>query len=645
MEGCRVLGSTCATWGGMVFLALLSAGIWTSWFFWLVGRRYRVLAAAAGAQLLALSQIILSQLAFGFLGLLYPAPLALFNIFLSAGVLLFLVRPQWRVILPALRGWWTSLKTSAFPPLGKIFILLFLLLLIRSFLQGFFLPPREWDALVYHLPIMGAYYQAHAIGPLNSMVVWVRSYPFNGELLSLWNLIFLGVDKLVDMPFLPTIAFAVLAVYGLARERGASRTAAFLGAAVFAFAPVMILQQVSASSDAFLAAVFALGVFVLQPRSPEKPESPPPEDLRLQALLCGLAMGIMAGIKYTGVFYAMGLGVLYLVRLLGMRKRFPDHWTIRKAASHLILVLLAAFSLCGYPYVRNLAIYQNPIAPFQVEWNGITLFPGDRERDQILTDNTQESDLALPVPVRTARLWLEPYDTVYNNKTSGLGPLWICLGVPAVLPWLYSVFRKRDWFAVSLFCVSILAFLATPAFWVGRYAAPILLLGSVAAAWIGDQLGRRIRAILTGLAIACMLFITLVTMDLGPVDTRILWEYVTLKTDETRSSIPFLWMGRDAFKYIDDNSREHPGAIAYSGLVRFVYPLYGPDFHNAVLDLRADSMEGWQEELIANKIEYVLTVRGKPQFDWTAANRDYRQVLEDDNYVLFEKIAGAESAP
>jgi hypothetical protein len=638
MEDGGFLGSTCATWGGIIFLALLSVGIWMSWFFWLMVKRHDVLYAAVGAQLLAFSQIILSQLVLGILGWLFPVPLALCNILLSAGVFLFLVRPYLQIGTSTLKKWWISLRASSFPVIGKIFITLYLLILLRSFLQAFFLPPREWDGLVYHLPIMGTYYQAHAIRPLESLVIWVRSYPFNGELLSLWNLIFLGVDKFVDMPFLTTIAFAVLAVYGMMRRRGASREAAFLGTAVFAFAPVMILQQVSTSSDAFLASVFAMGVFAIQPQYADGQEELPAEHFPIQALLCGLAMGILAGTKYAGLFYALGLFFLFLVGLYRMRIRYSFAWSTRRSIAVSILALAAAFSLCGYPYIRNMVLFQNPIAPFKVEWGGWTLFPGDRDREQILTDNTQESDLALPTLVRVARLWMEPYDTVYNNKTSGLGPLWICLAVPAILPWLYSAGRKRDWFSVALFLVSILALLATPAFWVGRYAAPVLLLGGVATAWIGDCLRRRLRRILTIAVFACILFLTLVTMDLGPVDTRIFWEDVVRQTDATRSSAPFVWLGRDAFKYIDEKSRDHPSTIAYSGLVRFIYPLYGPDFHNTVMDLPADSMENWQRELTLHGIEYVLVVRGKPQLDWTAALTNYRQVLEDDNYVLFERI-------
>jgi hypothetical protein len=632
------LGSTLATWGGTVFLILLSVGIWTNWFFWLQGRRPDVLYAAAGAQLLTLAQIILSQLALGFLGWLFPFPLALLNILFSAGFFLIFVRPHRTAGALQLGKWFACLRKAHFPHIGKLFVALFLFILLRSLLQAFFLPPREWDGLVYHLPIMGAFYQAHAIRPLESMVVWVRSYPFNGELLSLWNLIFLGVDKFVDMPFLATIAFAALAVYGLVRRRGAGREAAFLGSAVFAFGPVMILQQVSTSSDAFLASVFAMGVFAIQPHAPDEPEERQAEHFPAQVLLCGLAMGILAGTKYSGLFYAAGLGLLYLVRLRGAGLWRTHAWTLRKSAGTTLLAIGAAFSLCGYPYLRNIVLFQNPIAPFQVQLSGWTLFPGDRERGQIETDNTLESDLTLPTTLRVARLWMEPYDTIYNNKTSGLGPLWICLAVPAILPWLYSRFRVRDWFSVALSVSVLLAWLATPAFWVGRYAAPILLLGSIAAAWIGGQIGTRLRKVLEIAVLACMAFLTLVTMDMGPVETRILWNYAVRQTDATRTSVPFLWLGRDAFEYIDEKTRDHPSRIVYSGLVRFIYPLYGPDFHNTVLDLPAVDRENWQRDLDLHEIEYVLVVRGKPQLDWTAGMTTYRQVLEDDNYVLFERI-------
>lgn len=638
MEGSGFLGSSFTTWGGMVVLGLLSFGIWLVWFLTLI-RKFDVLYAAVGAELLSLSQIILSLLLLGFLGWLFPFPLAIVNISIAIGLAILLRRSGWKVSIGIIRVWVKSIRQVPLPWIGRIFIFLFAGILLRSFFQAFLLPPREWDGLVYHLPIMGAFYQAHAIRPLESLVVWVRSYPFSGELLSLWNLMFLGVDKLVDMPFLIPIAFGVLSVYGITRRIGGSREAAFMGAAIYAFAPVMILQQVSTSSDAFLASVFAIGVFLLWPRRTGLGETDHRSHLYWQALFCGLAIGLLASIKYTGVFYAVGLGFLFLISMREKLKAGISVLDMKTRIWVMVLVTMAAFSICGYPYLRNLVIEHNPIAPFNMELGGWTVFAGDRNREQIESDNTSETDLALNPIARVVRLWMEPYDTIYNSKLSGLGPLWVILAVPSIFPWLFISVRRKKFFPIALFVVSLLALLATPAYWVGRYAAPVLLVGGVAVAWIYDVLEKWPRLILGLITAGCMVFVTWSTMDLGSVDTKVLLEYITQRTDDNRSSVPFMWMGRDAFRYIEENSLMHPSAIAYGGLVRFIYPLYGANFRNTVYDISTSTPEDWAHSLAVNNIRFVVVVRGKPQLGWTETLTTYRKILEDDNYVLFERIS------
>jgi hypothetical protein len=619
----------------MLFLAALSLGIWVVWYFFLLGQGKGVLFGVVGGQLLSLTQVILTQMALGLAHYLYPIPLAILNIGILAAVWVLGIRPRWKSCRQTQTAEWKAWRATPLSRISRLFILLFALVLARSLVQAFFLPPREWDGLVYHLTIMAEYYQAHAIYPLDSLIVWVRTYPFNGELLSLWNLIFLGVDKFVDMPFLVSIGAAACAVYGIARRMGAPRDSAIAGTAVFAFAPVTMFQQVSTHSDAFLAAVFAMGVFCILPETEEKREDAAPRQLFFPLLLAGMAMGILAGTKYTGIYYAAGIGALLLVRFVpALRVHTPVAYA-RVLYLLLLFSLSMGFLLCGYPYIRNAVRYANPVAPFAVQIGEKTLFPGDRDRDQITTDNTSAGDLALPLPVRVAKLWMEPYDTVYDEQTSGLGPLWICLALPALLVWTGHLLRKRQWTWIVFIAASVFALLATPAFWLPRYGAPILVAGSVGTAWLMNSLRSQFRTVLTALIIGCALFLSLVTMDLGMITPKVLVDYIAQRTDTTRSSVPFLWYGREVFQAVETRTLAKPGTVAFGGLVRFAYPLFGSDFRNRVLDLPAQNESTWRNALDAYPVDYVIVMRGKVQFDWMAANEKYRQDLEDDGCVLF----------
>lgn len=77
--------------------------------------------------------------------------------------------------------------------------------------------------------------------------------------------------------------------------------------------------------------------------------------------------------------------------------------------------------------------------------------------------------------------------------------------------------------------------------------------------------------------------------------------------------------------------------IAYTGLVRFVYPLYGPDFHNKVLPFPGGPKQSWEASLEKKSVNYVLAVRGKPQYTWIVSDPSYEEVASDGSYGLFER--------
>ncbi|MGA2820187.1 MAG: hypothetical protein ABSF61_05970 [Anaerolineales bacterium] len=633
-----LLGSGLNTWLGMAALVAITGLIWAAWYLALCGFCRSAPYAMVASMLMTIAQIILSELGLGLIGLLYAPVVIGVNLVATGIVLLTRVVPKWGRVIEAQRQLLSQVRTIRLSLFGRAVLGLYLLVLLRSAFEGFFLAPREWDALVFHLPIMAEIYQAHAIRPFSSLVIWVRAYPFNVELLSLWNLLFLGVDKLVDIPSLPAIVTGALAVYGLSRRWGASRDAALAGACIFAFAPTMVLQQVSSHVDAFMASIFAMGVYLLFGASHAFDVKAKPAIVGLEV---GLAAGILAGAKYTGLFYSLALGLLLLGWWLGSLKGTVASaggrgwaWGAPRVVGP---ALVAVIALGAYPYLRNLYVFRNPIAPYEVSLLGHVVFQGQTGLDQFIANNSSPQLLAMPIPERLATTWLEKTGSLEDEFLAGLGPLWIILGVPALAAWLVSIILRRQWLQLLLCVLTFLALLATPAFWVPRYSVPVLLLGALAIGWLLDRLRPFARHATTILLLAMAALSVFLTMDLAQVTPRVLRDYVAWRDDRSRSSADFVWVGRKAFLYLEKETSVSPATIAYGGLVRFIYPLYGADLRNRVVAFRASDPHEWQEDLDHSGVEYVIAVKGKPEFTMTTEDPEFQEVASDGGVTVFKR--------
>ena len=561
------------TWAGMLLLVTLSGVIWITWFLWLAGQSQNLPFAIVGSGLLCMAQVIATELGIGLARALYGPVLAATNLGLATGIFFAGVWPVRTKILRRQKEWLAQIRAARPSRFVWALLLLVAVAAARSAVQAFFLPPREWDALVYHFPIMAYIYQAHAVEPIISPGVRTTTYPFGGELLALWNLIFVGVDKLVDLAALPGILTGALAVYGIARHWGATRNGAAAGAAVFAFAPTMVIQQVSAHGDALMASVFAMGVYCILASVPDRTAEVQEYVL---AVLAGTAIGLIAAIKYAGLFYAAGLAILFMVKLAVRRSHLGSLASQRGQAGIVFPILVAAIlalALGGYPYLRNIVLFRNPLAPFNVRLAGHTLFTGERGTAELITTNTPPNLLKAPLPERLVMIWLEPYASIYDESVSGSGPLWFFLGLPSLLVWAIHNIVRRRWEQTLITLLVLLSLAATPAFWVPRYGIPIVLLGAPALAWIFGRLKQGVQRVLCAEVLLGACFVILLTMDLGRVDPRVLRDYMAWRTDFTRSSAEFAWEGRGALPYVENETHISPPGVTYSDLVQFVYPL------------------------------------------------------------------------
>jgi hypothetical protein len=186
-------------------------------------QNYSFVDRILGAFVFAAAQIILSEIALGFSLKLVSLNLLLVNLAVSTVVLLLagmsrneLLR-QLREIRGSLAGFLALIIRH------KVLMIICVLALAQVLWWAFLvylLPPYAWDAMTYHLPKVAHILQSNGIEEFNAGYIFVNVYPFNIELIFLWNVIYLGNDVLVDGTQVIFALLGVLAIYGIARKVG-----------------------------------------------------------------------------------------------------------------------------------------------------------------------------------------------------------------------------------------------------------------------------------------------------------------------------------------------------------------------------------------------------------------------------------------
>jgi hypothetical protein len=475
---------------------------------------------------------------------------------------------------------------------------------------------------------MASFVQMGAIRPLDSLSVWIRYYPFDSELIQLWNLIFVGLDKVVELAFLPTILVGVLAVYGLGRRLGFSRRAGLLSAAVVAFTPSVFLEQTSSYNDAWMAAIFiAASYLILAHPSLDRRRG------RLEiAVLAGAAAGIVVGTKYTGLLLAGILLVLLLVRLWkdpsAGRVGRKERW----AVGGVFLVALILFG--SYPYVRDYLVGGNPIAPNQITIAGHVLLPGSKDLSHLesgdpdfLVNKTWGEHIYL--------IWLERLFTPYDWNNAGGGPLWVVLGLPGLVVWAVASIRKRRGWPLLLMGLLVLFFLVTPANFRIRYVLAAILPCALGAGCLVDYLQEFARGMLLALAVllsAWVVFSTIAPAQISPVQFR---DYVAYDTDYTRTA-GSLADPTAVYEWIDAQTQGHPTVIAYGRRVH-IYPLFGVDLRNRIVHQVKPSQAQWEAGLDQQQVSLVVTDAGSKEDTWMRGDPLFGEAFASGYLVVYQR--------
>ncbi len=562
-----------------------------------------------GGGILAATQITGSLIALGLLGQLSRLPVIAVN---AAASLLLIVLTRksllraLRELLAGLRDFGHMLRRT---PALAVATAVLLLAMLWTLWLGLVLPPTDWDGLAQNLPMAAFHVQNGDIAPIETPYRGIRAYPQGGALLLAYTMLLSGSDTAVDLVQFPFWLMGTLAVYALARELAASRANAPAGALLFAAAPVVMLQARTAYFDLEVAAIALAALALLLDRQ---------VGLRPRAVVAGAAAGLLAGLKYAGLIYALVLLVLLVLALVV--ERIPR----RTAGAAVAGYLGAALVLGGCWYAWNIAGYQNPLWPMQLDLGGRTILPGVWTSGTFYEGAAPELIAARPYLASLIAVWREPTARYAADvRLGGLGPLWLTLGLPALLlftgqmvyrllrlqgalnarspehpersdrpglAWLVERSRRGDrtnpatgpdlLVQGGLLLFILVTFLLTPANWHTRYVlAPVGATGACVAVML-EQFARPLQAMLRGLAaaFACLMLLVVPVHGAGaPVDVI---RNVQLPPDWRRTAfmadVPTM---NDALRWAEQNiPAGSPVLYGWEGVI--LYPLFGPGRQN-----------------------------------------------------------------
>jgi hypothetical protein len=327
---------------------------------------------------------------------------------------------------------------------GRLIAGLFAALYLLLFACAATVPDVSWDGNSYHLPTIQQWFQTGRVawveGPEVGILHMINNYPKAAEVVSLFlcTLFHPALSHTFNLVFLP---LGILGIASIAQALGAARGASLVAGAAFLLVPLNLGQSLTAYVDsAFGSAVIAWLAATVWLRQLDA------KRLRMDALVLGCALGIVIGIKGTGLL----LGAVGTLALVGVHLTArPPALSLRTLLTWWLGVAVCALGVGGWWYGRNLAHGYSPTYPIGVSLAGITLFPGFDAYDLSGTFATDGLIEHWPTPAQIAftwsqGLWYWPTSIVgFDMRLGGLGFLWVLACVPAVVALVRQRLRVR----------------------------------------------------------------------------------------------------------------------------------------------------------------------------------------------------------
>lgn len=383
-------------------------------------------------------------------------------------------------------------------PSGKKFtwlLTILLLLLIVSAVNASLHPYILADCATYHLPAIhfwGEKGYVHWIdlkpAELYYTDFFINGYPKAAELMSYIVAHATGIAETVHLLNLWFLLIGIAGVTLITRILGASGTISFSAGLLYGLSPVNIVQLNGTYVDSAFASIIvaALAIMTYLVRYYEKLSN-----IRYPIIVFGASLGLLLGIKESGALYAGIIGIALLIMLEQKRRKVQPKIRRKEKYQTLIcflIIVITAFSISGYWYVRNFIHTGNPVYPMAFKVGNIIQLPG-LPLEFIMNEkaNTPPIFASWPKWRRVAYTWMQgglnhwPLSLCsVGGRLGGLGLIWILGCLPSII-FLMLQSRKpanRGYVVPgALFFVGAIAFLMTPMHWWARYTVWLLGIG------------------------------------------------------------------------------------------------------------------------------------------------------------------------
>ncbi len=353
------------------------------------------------------SQIVLTELILGVLGVLYLKNLILLNFGILA---VFLVISRKAVSSFNASGIKESIRRLY---TNKILFFAICVILVFSIIKIFvnlINPPFGWDSLNYHFTFAVEWLKH---GNLDTPITVFDDpsptyYPINGSLYYLWLMLPLKNVFLADLGQIPFYVLAIFSVYAISKEIRLSKELSSYAAVLFLLIPNFFKQMQVAYVDVMVAALFFSALFYL---------------FRLAGnfswqnlLIFSAGFGLLLGVKTAALPNSVFLFIPFAYLLFKhFRKAYFFLWFF------VIVVCLGGFS-----YLRNFIETGNPLYPLDFYLFGKNIFRGVMDRS-----------------VYAAHFKLKDYALDKLLFHEGLGMQTLLFVIPGVLLGLPASFSKN----------------------------------------------------------------------------------------------------------------------------------------------------------------------------------------------------------
>jgi hypothetical protein len=610
--------------------------LFSSWYFLLYNKKHHLsfIDRLIGTFILGLTQIVFTEILLGVLfKKLFVIPLFLLNVSISLVVLAVAIvsftlpLPPSQNTFPLPRSFGERDRVKGKDILSEfkdetirffnviksdvvllcIFILSFISVCWMIFL-GYLFPSYTWDALWYHLPIVGYIVQSGAIQEniTPSMIdLFINIFPKNIELFFIWNTIFLKSDIMIDLSQLLFTIAGIFTIYSIAIKLGLREEYAIYSSLLFFFTPIVILQSTTNYIDIAVAVLFLIAInFLIYDDTKDSP---------LHFLLAGLATGILGGSKGSGPIFIVVLSTVVVIQQF---IKSPSLFTPTSSRNfgrgrtiHYSLYFIApALLMSGYWYIKNWVLYNNPVYPIEVSFFNIELFKGLYEG---IIDPLPRVLVNLSPLSRPFYVWLERVEYyLYDSRLSGFGSVWFILLLPSIVIAIFTALKEKKFNFLFVSIILIGTFIIYPRNWYTRYVLFVIGLGSLSFGLTLNYFKERQKAIkIIALLLVIYTFFTANSPCIMPHKIK---EFLSLSAEERTIArlAPFnidlqarqdygLWL------WINNNIVEGD-VLAYTFEPLFLSPLWNINFSNKVVYVKSENFNEWMEGLRRNQATHVL---------------------------------------